>query len=151
MRDFTNIRDEPHYEIQSTELADWIERQGDHWWSWEWDPVLFSMHHSLHLYTPCPGEKLARALRALNRPLLVLDLTSVPKGKGEIIDSSQLDALAVRVGGGVQYRPGMRPTSADDRFFYLCWKGRDEDWRLREDLTTTESERAEPTVIPGSY
>jgi hypothetical protein len=34
--------------------------------------------------------------------------------------------------------------------FYLSWKRRDdEEWMLNEDLETTESERAEPTVIPG--
>jgi hypothetical protein len=146
MRDFTSIAEEPHYEIQSTELADWIERQGDHWWSWDWNPVLGSMHVTI----PCPGKKLARALRTLNRPLLLLDLSSSPRGKGERIDSSKLDALAVREGDGIQYRPGMRARSADNRLFYLTWKDRDEEeWRWNEDLETTESERAEPTVFPG--
>jgi hypothetical protein len=54
MRDFTNIVEEPHDEIQSTQLADWIERQGDHWWSWDWNPVLSSMHVTI----PCPGRSL---------------------------------------------------------------------------------------------
>src|SRR5688500_13309749 len=62
-----NLTDGPHYEIQSTELADWVERQGiERWWMVGGDPILGGKRAF-----PAPADLLAVELRKLNRLLLV--------------------------------------------------------------------------------
>ena len=137
-----SIQDEPHYEIPAEELAIWLERQGDSWWFVDGDPIL-----AVRVSMPCPGEEIAVILRRLKRPLLVLDTSIHPQGKGEVIDNTQLDRLMVRWGDGMTWPPGQRPLSADNRFLYFSWKGSDDEWMLREDLETTESERADAAEL----
>ena len=62
-----NIDERPHYEIMSTELADWLDRQGDHWWSVTGDWFLGG-----RISMPCPGDELAWALIGESRWMICL-------------------------------------------------------------------------------
>jgi hypothetical protein len=132
-----DIRDEPHYEISSPELAAWLDRQGDAWWSVDGDPLLTGL-----LAFPSPGDELAAVLRRLDRPLLVQDRRAEPKGKGERIDSTKLDELATTFANNVHLmNGGAKPAWADDRLFFFSWKGSPREWMLVEDSETAESSR----------
>src|SRR5713226_505151 len=99
-----SLRDEPHYTIASSELADWLEGQGtDRWWSVDGDPLLTG-----RLSFPCPADEVAGELRRIKRPLLVLDRRKNPTGDGEPIQARDLDGLATRMGDNVQTN-GARP------------------------------------------
>ena len=81
----------PHYEIHSTELAAWLEKQGkDRWWNVDGDPLLTG-----RLEFPCPADELAEELRRLNRPLLVQAKT--PDARGQQVDRNQIDAGPVPI------------------------------------------------------
>ncbi len=68
------LRDEPHYQIEPSKLADWLESQGtDIWWSVDGDRFLTG-----RISFPCPADELASLLRQVNRPLLVRDLSNSP-------------------------------------------------------------------------
>lgn len=131
-----DIQAEPYYEISSTELAAWLERQGDAWWSVDGDPLLTGL-----LAFPSPGDELATVLRRLNRPLLIQDRRADPKGKGERIDTTKLDELATTLGNIYEINGGAKPAWASDRVFFLSWKGSRTEWMLIEDIETTESNR----------
>jgi hypothetical protein len=140
-----SIRDEPHFEVTSADLASWIERQGDLWWTVDGDRVLGG-----RLSLPCPGDELANELRRLDRPLLVQDLRPQSKGKGEVIGVDDLEGLATRVGSHVLMLPGEgKQAWTQDRMFYLSWKGSDDEWLLIEDHETTESNRADVAALEG--
>ena len=127
-----DIRGESHYEISSTELAAWLERQGDAWWSVDGDPLLTGL-----LAFPSPGEELAEVLRRLDRPLLVQDRRAEPKGKGERIDSTRLDELATILGNNVHMtNGGAKPAWTHNRLFFFSWKGSQREWMLVEDSET---------------
>ena len=69
----SSIQEGPHYEIQSSELAAWLEQQGvDLWWNVDGDPLLTG-----RLTFPCPADELSAELRKLNRALLV----QAPEGR----------------------------------------------------------------------
>lgn len=139
-----SIPNEPHYEIAATELAAWIEKQGaDRWWNVDGDPLLTG-----RLMFPCPGDELAAELRRINRPLLVLDKHKSPDAKGQPITHEQLDALVGRLGENVQISEPL-PSWVADRLFFLCWKGRADDWLLVEDEETTERIRADVAAGAG--
>jgi hypothetical protein len=144
-RESMSIRDEPHYEVPSADLASWIERQGDRWWNIDGDRILTG-----RLSFPCPGDELAGELRRLNRSLLVQDRRPQPEGKGEVIGADRLDELATTLGDSIHIvRDGVKPTWAQDRLFFLSWKGRDDEWMLVEDSQTTESNRADVASMEG--
>jgi hypothetical protein len=127
------IRNEPHCEIASGELARWLELQGtDRWWSVDGDPVLGG-----RLSIPCPADEPAAELRQLNRPLLVAEKEDASEGRGQTIRAEDLDRLVDRLEYFGQGR------TWTDRALYLCWKGSDVDWLLVEDAQTTESEARE--------
>ena len=128
------MKNEPHYEIPSGELAAWVERQGtDRWWNVDGDPLLTG-----RLTFPAPGDELAAELRRINLPLLIQDPHN--RGQGQVIGRDQLDGLVARLGDGAQVS-GPKPPWVSDRVFSLCWKGTDEDWLLIEDQETTEKSR----------
>ncbi len=135
-----SLRDRPHYEIPAEELAAWIERQGDQWWSLDNEPILRG------LFIPCTGHAVAAALRRVGKPLLVEDRRKPPVGKGEVIDAHRLDELAA------PYLPDARPDDprwTQDRAFTFTWKGSDTEWLLIEDTLTADSERAEAALAEG--
>jgi hypothetical protein len=139
-RDAMSLRDEPHYQIASSELADWLESQGpDIWWSVDGDPILTG-----RMSLPAPADELAAELRRINRLLLVLDPSKSPASRGQEITAQELDKLATRPGDEIPMPgPGPRPAWMDDREFYMAWADRGDEWMLVEDRETTEEERRE--------
>jgi hypothetical protein len=137
-RDMMSLRDEPHYQIASTELANWLERQGtDVWWGVDGDP-----HLTRFISFPCPADVLADELRRINRPLLVLAPNKEPEARGQEVTAQELDKLATRFWRDFPVTgPDPRPVWMDDRAFYLAWPDRDDEWMLLEDRQTTEEER----------
>lgn len=130
-----SIREKPHYNLSTTELAAWVEQQGPNtWWSIDGDTYLTS-----RVSSPCRGDELAAVLRRVNRQLLVS--TRDPGAAGQQITSHDLDRVADRVGNSIhQINPGLpKPAWADDRCFTLCWTGETEDWFLMEDSETTRA------------
>lgn len=133
----TTLRDEPHYEIDASELAAWVEAQGlDLWWSVDGDPLLMG-----NLSLPCPGDELAAELRRINRPLLIRAPADEPAAGGQKIDRTGVDRLAVRFIPPWDVPPGERPLTFDEREIPCAWKSRGKEWLLIEDLRTTASER----------
>jgi hypothetical protein len=139
-RNVMSLRDEPHYQIASSELADWLERQGkDIWWGVDGDP-----HLTQWINFPCPADVLAAELRRINRPLLIRDPNKGPEARGQQVTAQELDQLATRFWSGFpRTGPGPRPVWIDDRAFYLAWPNREDEWMLLEDSETTEEERQE--------
>jgi hypothetical protein len=130
------IREQPHYEIAPSELAAWTERHGiNTWWAVDGDVYLSS-----RVPTPCRGDELAAVLRRANRPLLVAthDITA----NGQIITRNDLDRIADNLGNIYSIDPALPiPSWANDRCFWLCWKGDDAEWLLTEDSAATEAFR----------
>jgi hypothetical protein len=111
-----SIKDEPHYTISASELADWVEAKGaGSWWSVDGDPLLMG-----EVPFPCPAKQLATALRRITKPLLVL--SGEPDADGRNILAADLDRVALR-------------DSGEDRVLTLSWAGSDADgeWVLVED------------------
>ena len=110
------IQDEPHYELPARELSAWLDRQGQgSWWSVDGDPLLMG-----RVSFPCAAEDLAKAVRLIGQPLLVLDKDR--GGDGRLIAAADLDRLA-------------EVEESGDRVFALCWKHRAPrpEWLLVED------------------
>jgi hypothetical protein len=141
------LRDEPHYQVASTELADWLEWQGtDIWWCVDGDPYLSS-----RISFSCLADKLAAVLRRINRPLLVRDRSNAPTARGQQITAQMLDKLVSRMEDDVPMPiPGPRPSWMDDRVFYMAWPDRGEEWMLFEDGETTELYRREAALAHDS-
>ena len=140
-----SLRDEPHFTIASTELADWLEGQGtDRWWNVDGDPLLTG-----RLSFPCPADELAEELRRLNQTLLIQDRRKPPLGQGERITAGDLDALVTRLGDNLETN-GPRSAWARNRLFYLCWQDRADEWLLVEDEETTERSREDAALAQGT-
>lgn len=140
-----SLRDESHYRISASELADWLEAQGmDRWWNVDGDPLLTG-----RLSFPCPVDELAGQLRRINRTLLVQDRRTTPLGRGEQIVAQDLDRLATRLGDNLQTR-GNPPPWASDRLLFLCWEDHGDEWLLAEDEETTQRNRADASIVPGA-
>jgi hypothetical protein len=140
-----SLRDEPNYQIASSELATWLEQQGvDRWWSVDGDPLLAG-----RLSLPCPADELAAELRRINRPLLVQDRTENPSGHGQQITGKDLDTLVTRLGDNLA-KKGTPPAWASDRLLSLCWADRGDDWLLIQDTETTESSRQDTAEAAGN-
>jgi hypothetical protein len=135
-----SLRDEPHYQVASSDLADWLERQGtDIWWSVDGDPSLI-----WRISLPCPAD----VLRRINRPLLVRDLNNAPMARGQNITARELNQLVSYFGDDVPCAvSGPRPGEEEDRVFYLAWPDRGDEWMLIEDRRTTEEERREAALV----
>ncbi len=141
-----SLRDEPHYQVASTELADWLERQGtDIWWSVDGDPTLI-----WRIHLPCPADMLAAELRRINRPLLVRDLNKTPTARGQEITAQELDQLVADRDDVPSAVSGRRPGTGNDCILYLAWPDRDEEWMLVEDSETTELYRREAALAHDS-
>jgi hypothetical protein len=131
-----SIQDQPHYEIASSELATWIEQHGiNTWWAIDGDVYLSS-----RVPTPCRGDELANVLRRINRHLLVQ--TRDTTANGQIVTRNDLDRVADHLGNIYPIDPSLpKPTWANDRCFWLCWKGDENEWLLTEDSAATEAFR----------
>lgn len=128
-----SIQAGPHYEIPSSELALWLEQQGDdRWWNVDGDPLLTG-----RLPFPCPADELALELRKINRPLLVQAKQGDARAKGQVINAAELGELIAGLGENMQGSPTL-PDWTRDRFLYLCWKGKHSEWLLAEDSATTQ-------------
>jgi hypothetical protein len=95
---------------------------------------------------PCPGDEFAEALRQVNRPLLIQDPTKRQDAKGQVIGEAELDSVADRLGNNVQYK-GEKPLWADDRIFFCCWKGSEDEWLLSEDRETSQSSEQDELAL----
>lgn len=110
------IQEEPHYELPALELAAWLDLQGrGSWWSVDGDSLLMG-----RVSFPCSAEDLAKAVRQIGEPLLVLDKDRT--GNGQQITAADLDRLA-------------EVDESTNRVFALCWKRRAprSEWLLVED------------------
>jgi len=136
-----SIKDEPHFELQSDELASWIEKQGaDRWWNVDGDPLLTG-----RITFPCPGDELAAELKRIHRPLLVQDKQKRPEAKGQEIKVDGVDGVVDRMENNVHVTGDKKPTWLKDRLLYLCWKGSGIEWLLVEDEETTEKSQTDLT------
>jgi hypothetical protein len=108
------VSERPHYQIQASDLALWIESQGeDSWWIVDGDPLLTS-----RVSFPCPPDELSAELRRINRPLLVSDPNDSASGEE------------------IRAEEGARMVDMDElgkRRLYLSWKDGPSDWLLVED------------------
>src|SRR5262245_9767076 len=91
-----SLWDQPHYRIESPQLAGWLLTQGeDRWWNVDGDTLLTG-----RLNFPAPGDELAAELRRINRVLLIQDRRDTPSGSGELISAQELDPLVRHFGDG---------------------------------------------------
>jgi len=140
-----SIQHGPHYRIASAALADWLQQQGlDRWWNVDGDPILAG-----RLSFPCPVDELAAELRRLNRMLIVQGRPEDAAGRGQEITASDLDQLVTRLGDNAQIT-GAPPPWTNDRLFFLCWIGQEDEWLLVEDQETTERSREDAMVAEGA-
>lgn len=110
----------PHYEMQSHELADWLDNEGaEAWWTADGE-----RHLNRTVDFPCPPEELSEALRKMpNRTLEVFD----PR-PGATTDGASL-------GNGVQLADLADCDNRRRRQVYAFrWKGEgiEKVWLLRE-------------------
>lgn len=131
-----SISNGPHYELSSTELAKWVERQGaGKWWAIDGDPYLNS-----RVPTPCRWDELASVLRRVNRTLLVADPQMRAEATGQPVTANDVDSLTQRLDPAVHEALKVpRPAWADDRSLWVCWKGAANEWTLTEDSAATEA------------
>lgn len=102
--------------ISVDDLADWIESQGDVWWSADTDPKL----DSLMDYQPVIGRVFAEALRRADHE--VIYITTENMTFSGVLKPPQLDEIADRDTYG-------------GREFFCKWPG--EGWILAEEIPTT--------------
>ncbi len=87
-----------------------------------------------------PGGR-ARGGAAQDRSrLLAQALKGDYEANGQKIDAASLGRLAVRYFGNL-LAPGPVSKTANDRFFYMCWKGSPHEWLLIEDSLTARDMR----------
>jgi hypothetical protein len=139
----TGIRAGPYYEIPSTQLAAWLERQGpERWWNVDGDPLLTG-----RLPFPCPADERAAELVKIDRPLLVQAKKEDRGAVGQVIAADKLNDLVERLAENIHLLGDEpMPPWSGDRVLYLCWKGTTEDWLLTEDSETAEQMRAEESA-----
>lgn len=139
----TGIRAGPHYEIPSSELARWLEEQGnERWWNVDGDPLLTG-----RMMFPCPAEQLARELRKINRPLLVQAKKEAMVARGQPITKDKLNDLVDHFAENLEVSDEAEmPRWSADRLLYLCWNDTSYEWLLTEDSETTEQMKAEDSA-----
>jgi hypothetical protein len=142
-RDNMSIKDGPHYEIASTELAAWLEaQQPPRWWNVDGDPLLTG-----RMYFPCSAALLAKELRKLNRPLLVQAKPDDTRARGELVSRDKIDELVERFADNLHApQGGPLPPWGEDRFLLLCWKQTPDEWLLAEDSETTDEVATDGTT-----
>jgi hypothetical protein len=109
------IRERAYHAVRADDLADWIERQPDAWWSVIGEPELKGL-----VDFPCPSDELAPEIRKIGKNLLLLDKVP-PAGEEELVDSRKLDELTIDYG---RYH---------EKALYLSWEDSDSDWLLIKD------------------
>ncbi len=108
----------PRLELQSAELATWLDKQApDIWWLVDGDPLLTG-----NLSFPCPGDVLAKELRRVGQPLLLIP-TKNTESADRHLSSGDLDLLV------------QKEDDRDERIIQFRWaKSPDStDWMLIED------------------
>lgn len=131
------IADGPHYEIPSAELAKWVDQFGpNHWWSVDGDPYITGWVGS-----PCRGDELAAVLRRAARPILVQAPAADSSANGQVIGVDAVGGLATLIGDSVYQidRSQPLPDWADDKCFWMAWKGESCEWLLSEDSDATRA------------
>ncbi len=111
-------KDLPRLELDSAELANWLDKQAPEvWWLVDGDPLLTG-----NLSFPCPSDVLAKELRRVDQPLLLIPPSDTKLGDRHI-SSSDLDSLV------------QKDQDRDERILLLRWaKSPDSiDWTLIED------------------
>ena len=116
-----------YLKVDAEELARWLCRDPDAYWTVDGDPVLAGM-----LSFPCPGDELADALRKIGNSLLVLDREASLQEQAEPIASSDLNVL-------------VEEKELDSRVLQFRWNDSDIEWLLIEDEETSESVSREVT------
>ena len=102
-----SVLERPHYVIQPTDLAEWLDQEPETWWMVYFDPRLTGK-----VDFPCPSEELSDALRAYHKDIFVypVDPTSMePRPSGQ--PSGGSDSVNCSIGrdpnaGGLLCSPG---------------------------------------------
>lgn len=129
-----SVKDKPHFEVASRDLAEWLMRQGpDLWWSVDGDPRLM---RSLAL--PAPASELAEILTRVDKPLLIADPKNRPDSQGQMIGVERIDDVVQRFADELGDQTSKTPW-LEDRVALMCWKDRGDNWLLIEDGETTET------------
>ena len=113
------LRDLPHFKVEASDLAQWLDVQGaSSWWSVDGDPRLMGL-----ISFPCLSEDLATLLRRFKEPLLVLDPKERPGSRGVHASFDEIDGLVY-----IEEESG-------NRLLRLGWahSKHDSDWLLIED------------------
>ena len=110
--------------VAATELAEWLERDPDCYWTVDGDRKLGGK-----VSFPCPGDELAAALRKIDQPLEVLDIEG-SHAPGKHVPASELDGFVEK-------------EELDTRVLQFRWKGSEIEWILVEDEETSESVKRE--------
>jgi hypothetical protein len=109
------VREKAYYVVRADDLADWIERQPEMWWTVDGDPDLKGV-----VDFPCPSNELAPEIRRVGKNLLMQD--KFPSaGEDEVVEGRKLDELTIDYG------------RHHVRAFYLAWEDSDIPWLLMED------------------
>ncbi|QDV85806.1 hypothetical protein [Planctomycetes bacterium TBK1r] len=106
----------PYYTIKATDLASWIEQQGEMWWFVDGDPLLTSF-----VNFPCPPDELIKALQKVDKNALIFDPREGITAKGEAMELEQMDDMADK------------NNNSSARTFLLQWADDDWQWLMMED------------------
>ncbi len=113
-------------EIRAEDLASWLEQKGPSiYWTVDGDPLLAG-----RLSLPCSGDKLAKVLRKVKKPLLVI----APVRKTCLLSGG---AATPNLDDLVEYE------ELGTRVLQLRWKDSDHTWLLIEDEETSTSESSD--------
>ena len=135
---------EPHFQVPSSDLAAWIEKQGkETWWNVDGDTRLTD-----RLTFPCPGDELADELRRIDRSLMVFDPKERSAADGALIGEDDIDGLVDRLGNYQKYE-GKKPAWADNRVLYCQWTDGNEEWMLSEDRETSIGNQHDQLTTPA--
>ncbi|MBI4580346.1 MAG: hypothetical protein HY718_11630 [Planctomycetes bacterium] len=111
------LKHKPHRRITAEQLATWLERQRDAWWSVDGDPRLMEQ-----VDFPCPGDELAPAIRNIGVDVLVGDPGGKQLSRPGQVDADELDRYA-------------DTDNVDHERVFLCsWADSDIEWLLCEDI-----------------
>ena len=117
-----------YFPVAAEELAKWLERDPDLYWSVDGDRRLGGM-----VNFPCPGDELAKTLRKIGQRLLVLR-----RGEGSVVPDrsvamAELDEL-------------VETEELGTRVLQFRWEDSDAEWLLIEDKETSESTAREISI-----
>jgi len=98
------VRERAHYVVRADDLADWIARQPDAWWSVIGEPELKGL-----VDFPCPSDELVPEIRRMGKNLRVLDHVP-PAGEDAVVKGHDLDEMTVDYG------------RHQEKALYLSWR-----------------------------